>query len=168
MVEERVIVLEQRLRSGGVAATIGAITFVFVLVSTIFFESGGSSSIPVWGLVLELIALAVLGSVIFLFTRVVVRVVQSELGRGLEIVYGPGEIVRQVFEPAEVEGAYARHLSFAEMGGWGYRGSLRLIRRAALVTRRGDALELELSHRRHFIVTVDEPDNFVTALKPIS
>jgi hypothetical protein len=163
-VDERVIVLEQRLRSGGVAATIGAVAFVFVLISTIFLESG-SSSFPLWGLVLELLVL--LGPVFLtlLFTRVIVRVVQSEFGRGLEVVYGPRGVVRQVFEPAEVEGAYARNLSFGEMGGWGYRGSLRLIRRAALVTRRGDALELELSHRRHFIVTVDGPGEFVSALK---
>jgi hypothetical protein len=167
-VEEREIVIEQRLRSGGVAATIGAIAFVFILVSTIFLESGSSSSFPVWGLVLELVALAALGFAIFLFTRIVVRVVKSEFGRSLEIVYGPGGVVRQVFEARDVEGAYARNLSFAEMGGWGYRGSLRLIRRAALVTRRGDALELELSRRRRFIVTVDEPDNFVSALRTSS
>jgi hypothetical protein len=114
---------------------------------------------------LELVVLIALVLVILLFTRVVVRVVQTDFGRGLEIVYGPGGVVRQVFEPAEVEGTYARNLSFAEMGGWGYRGSLRLIRRAALVTRRGDALELELSRRRHFIVTVDEPADFVSALR---
>ena len=164
--EERVIVLEQQLRSGGVAATVGAIAFVFILVSAILVESDGSSSFPVWGLALELAALMALGFVIFLFTRVVVRVVQSERGRGLEIVYGPRGVVRQVFGPDQVEGAYARHLSFAEMGGWGYRGSLRLIRRAALVTRRGDALELQLSRQRRFIVTVDRPDDFVSALRP--
>jgi hypothetical protein len=167
-VDEPVIVIEQRLRSGGVAATVGAVAFVFVLVSTIFLESGSSASFPVWGLVLELVVLTVLGSVISLFSRVVVRVVQGALGRNLEIAYGPRGVVRQVFEAREIEGAHARHLTFAEMGGWGYRGSLRLIRRAALVTRRGDALELELSRRRHFIVTVDEPDVFVSALKSSS
>jgi hypothetical protein len=163
--EEREIVLEQRLRGGGVAATIGAIAFVFILISTIFLESGSSSSFPLWGLAIELVALGGLLAAILLFTRLVVRVVQSEFGRGLEILYGPGGLVRQVFEPTDIEGAYARNLSFAEMGGWGYRGSLRLMRRAALVTRRGNALELELSRRRRFIVTVDEPDSFVSALK---
>lgn len=163
--EERAIVLEERLRSGGVSAAIGVIAFAFVLVSTIFLESGSSPSFPVWGLVFELVALVALVAVFLLFTRIVVRVVQNECGRGLEIIYGPGGVVRQVFEPAEVEGAYARNLSFAEMGGWGYRGSLRLIRRAALVTRRGDALELELSRRRRFIVTVDQPAVFVNALR---
>jgi hypothetical protein len=163
--QEREVVLEQQLRGGGVAATIGAIAFVFVLISTIFLESGSSSSFPLWGLALELVVLGGLVAVMLLFTHVVVRVVQSESGRGLEILYGPGGFVRQAFEPAEIEGAYARNFSFAEMGGWGYRGSLRLMRRAALVTRRGNALELELSRRRRFIVTVDEPDEFVSALR---
>jgi hypothetical protein len=161
---EQAIVLEQRLRGGGVAATVGAIAFVFTLIATIFLESG-SSSFPLWGLAIELVVLGSLLTVILLFTRVVVRVVQSELGRGLEILYGPGGFVRQVFEPAEIEAARAQNLSFAEMGGWGYRGSLRLLRRAALVTRRGNALELDLCRGRHFIVTVDEPAEFVSALK---
>lgn len=159
---ERVIVIEQRLRSGGVAAAVGGITFLFILVSTIFFET--SSSLPAVAIVIDIVVIAVLVFVIMIFLRVIVRVVQMGDGRALEVVYGPGGFVRQVFEPGEVEAAYARHLSFAEMGGWGYRGSLRLLRQAALVTRRGDALEVQLTQKRRFIVTVDEPDDFVSAL----
>ena len=51
-----------------------------------------------------------------------------------------------------------------QTGGWGYRGSLRLFKRAALVTRRGEALELTLTRKRRFIVTVDDPAVFVAAL----
>lgn len=160
---ERVIVIEERLHSGGVAAAVGGITFLFILVSTIFLETS-SGSFPVVAIVIEIVVLAALVSVIMIFSRVIVRVVQTGDGRALEVVYGPGGFVRQVFEPAEVEAAYARHLSFAEMGGWGYRGSLRLLRQAAVVTRRGDALEVQLTRGRRFIVTVDEPADFVTAL----
>jgi hypothetical protein len=162
-VSERVIVIEQRLHSGGVAAAVGGITFLFILVSTIFLETS-SGSFPAVAIVIEIVALAALVSVIMIFSRVIVRVVQTSDGRALEVVYGPGGFVRQVFEPGEVEAAYARHLSFAQMGGWGYRGSLRLLRQAALVTRRGDALEVQLTRKRRFIVTVDEPADFVTAL----
>jgi hypothetical protein len=162
-VSERVIVIEQRLRSGAVAAAVGGITFFFVLVSTIFLETS-SGSMPAVAIVIELVVLVALVFVIMIFLRVVVRVVQTGDGRALEVVYGPGGFVRQVFEPGEVEAAYARHLSFAQMGGWGYRGSLRLLRQAALVTRRGDALEVQLTHKRRFIVTVDEPADFVSAL----
>ncbi len=157
------IVIEQRLHSGGVAAAVGGITFLFILVSTIFLETS-SGSFPAVAIVIEIVALAALVSVIMIFSRVIVRVVQTSDGRALEVVYGPGGFVRQVFEPGEVEAAYARHLSFAQMGGWGYRGSLRLLRQAALVTRRGDALEVQLTRKRRFIVTVDEPADFVTAL----
>lgn len=163
--EERVVVIEQRLRAGGVAAAIGGITFFFLLVSVIFLETSSGSSIAPVAFVIELVVLALLVTVILMFTRIVVRVVETTSGRALEVVYGPRGFVRQVFEPEEVEAAYARHLSFAEMGGWGYRGSLRLLRQAALVTRRGDALEVELTRRRRFIVTVDEPGDFVAALE---
>jgi hypothetical protein len=50
------------------------------------------------------------------------------------------------------------------MGGWGYRGSLKLFRRAALATRRGEALEIQLIGKRRFIVTVDNPEDYVAAL----
>src|SRR3954464_10028999 len=42
-----------------------------------------------------------------------------------------------------------------KVGGWGYRGSLRLYRRAAWVVRAGPGLRLELRDRRTFVVTVD-------------
>jgi hypothetical protein len=162
-----VIVIEQRLRSGGVAAAVGGITFLFILVSTIFFEAG-SSSLPAVAVVIDVVVIAALVFVVMIFLRVIVRVVQMSDGRALEVVYGPGGLVRQVFEPGEVEAAYARNLSFTQMGGWGYRGSLRLLRQAALVTRRGDALEVQLTRKRRFIVTVDEPADFVSALTPLA
>jgi len=40
-------------------------------------------------------------------------------------------------------------------GGWGYRGSLRLNRRAAVVVRAGEGLRLDLRGGRVFLVTVD-------------
>jgi hypothetical protein len=41
-------------------------------------------------------------------------------------------------------------------GGWGYRGSLRLFRRAAWIVRAGPGLRLDLRDGRRFVVTVDE------------
>jgi hypothetical protein len=40
-------------------------------------------------------------------------------------------------------------------GGWGYRGSVRLFRRAAVNLRRGPGLRFELADDRVFLVTVD-------------
>jgi hypothetical protein len=158
---ERAIVIEQRLASIGVALAIGVIMVVFLFASSLFFTT--SSSTPTIAIVIEIIVVASLSFVLFLFWRVVVRVVETPEGRALEVLYGPGGFVRQIFEHYELEEAYARDFSFAQMGGWGYRGSLRLLRQAALVTRRGEALELILRGKRRFIVTVNEPEEFVEA-----
>jgi hypothetical protein len=147
-VAERVIVIEQRLHSGGVALAIGGITFLFILVSTIFLETG-SGSLPAVAIVIELVALAGLVSVTLIFSRVIVRVVQTGDGRALEVVYGPGGRVRQVFEPSEVEAAYARHLSFAEMGAGGTGGV------CGCFVRRRSSLDVATTSRYNFRVDVD-------------
>jgi hypothetical protein len=159
---ERVIVIEQRLASIGVVLTIGVIMAVFLVLATMLISAG--SSVPIVGVVIVVVVVAFLMFALFLFWRVIVRVVETPEGRAFEVLYGPGGFVRQTFGPSELEEAYARDFSFAQMGGWGYRGSLRLLRRAALVTRRGEALELMLVGKRRFIVTVNEPAEFVTAL----
>jgi hypothetical protein len=160
---ERVIVIEQRLASIGVVLTISVIMAVFLVLATMLSSAG--STVPVGGVVVIFLVVALLAFVLFLFWRVIVRIVETPEGRALEVLYGPGGFVRQTFGPGELEQAHARDFSFAQMGGWGYRGSLRLLRRAALVTRRGEALELMLVGKRRFIVTVNEPADFVTALQ---
>jgi hypothetical protein len=90
--------------------------------------------------------------------------VETPTGRALEVIYGLGGLIRQVFGPERLVSASARNYSMMQMGGWGYRGSLKLLHRAAVVTRRGDALDLRLAGNRRFIVTVDSPGDFVRAL----
>lgn len=160
---ERVIVIEERLASMGVALAIGGVLVAFLFISTLFFST--SSSTPVVAIAIETVVVLTMAFVVFLFWKVIVRVVETPEGRALEILYGPGGFVRQTFGPDDLEEAYARDFSFAQMGGWGYRGSLRLLRQAALVTRRGEALELILRGKRRFIVTVNEPAEFVAALQ---
>jgi uncharacterized protein with PQ loop repeat len=160
---ERVIVIEERLASMGVALSIAGVLVVFLFISTLFFST--STSTPVVAIAIEMVVVLAMGFVVFLFWKVIVRVVETPDGRALEILYGPGGFVRQTFCRNDLEEAYARDFSFAQMGGWGYRGSLRLLRQAALVTRRGEALELILRGKRRFIVTVNEPAEFVAALQ---
>ncbi|HTB08512.1 MAG TPA: hypothetical protein VK704_01775 [Acidimicrobiales bacterium] len=156
------VIMEQQLRSSWISAIIGGIALLYVVLATLFLNS--ASSIPTVALVVVAFAFVVQLTAIVLFLRVVVRVVQMESGRALLVAYGPGGHLRQVFEPSEIESAQVRELSFTQMGGFGYRGSLRLLRRAALSTRRGDALELHLTRGRKFFVTVDDPADFVSAL----
>jgi hypothetical protein len=107
----------------------------------------------------------VLIAVFFLISlRVDVRVVQGPRGRSLNILYGPGGLVRQRFSTDEILAATCELVSPIKSGGWGYRGSLRFSKRAALVTRSGEALALALKGGGTFQVTVDEPEAFVQAL----
>ena len=89
--------------------------------------------------------------------------VESPEGRVFEVVYGPRSIVRQVFGPNRIAGASAQTLYSPRRRGWGYRGGPRPFRRAAVVTRRGPALEPLLEQGRRITVTVDDPEDFVRA-----
>jgi hypothetical protein len=159
-----VIVVEERLRTKGLALALAIVGGVVAVIETLVMSLSSGSSAPVItviivGFVLVLMALLFVGSL-----RIIVRVLDGSTGRTLEILYGPGPMVCQRFTPEQILGASAQQLSFAQMGGWGYRGSLRLFRYAALSTRRGDALLVNLRGGRRFVVTVDEPDAFAHAL----
>ena len=45
-----------------------------------------------------------------------------------------------------------------DWGGWGYRGSLTLMKRAAVVLRAGPGIRLDLHDGEVFVVTIDDPD----------
>ena len=109
-------------------------------------------------------ALPTIAILAWLASSIVVRVVDTPEGRNLDVLYGPNGIVTQTFEAQEILGASVVPAPMWRMGGLGYRGSLTLFKRAALITRRGDALAVELTRGRRFIVTVDEPQSFADAL----
>jgi hypothetical protein len=46
-----------------------------------------------------------------------------------------------------------------QWGGWGYRGSRRLFRKAAVVLRAGPALRLDLADDTQLVVTVDDAES---------
>jgi hypothetical protein len=161
-VQERTIVVEERLRTRGLTMLLASIGVLFIGGS--IGLASGISKLPTTFYVIETVVVVILLSATLLFTRIVVRVVETPPGRALEVVYGPGGVVRQVFGPDRLVSASARNYSMMQMGGWGYRGSLKLLRQAALVTRRGDALDVRLTSKRRFIVTVDRPEDFVRAL----
>lgn len=85
-----------------------------------------------------------------------VRVTLNE--RELIIHYGQLGWPRQRIELARILSARSFELEPMEHGGWGYRGSLRLTRRAAVVVRSGLALRLELQGSKHLSITVDDAE----------
>jgi hypothetical protein len=156
------VLIEQRLRTTGLSVALGAIAlFVIGLFTTV---AQSATSMPTPALIIGYGVPMVLVLVAIGATSIVVRVKNDAAGPALEIAYA-FDLFHQRFSAADIERASAVSLSFVEMGGWGYRGSLRLFKYAALATRRGQALELHLVGRKRFVVTVDHPDRFVAALR---
>jgi hypothetical protein len=51
-----------------------------------------------------------------------------------------------------------------EWGGWGYRGTLKLMKQAAVVLRAGPGIRLDLTDGTIFVVTIDDPEEAVALL----
>jgi hypothetical protein len=84
------------------------------------------------------------------------------------IRYGHFGLVRQRVKMSNVSGASATELSAWSPYGWGYRGSLRLFKSAAVVVRSGPALQLNLDRGRSLLVTIDDAEagsRFVNQLR---
>jgi hypothetical protein len=160
------VVLRQRLRSSALAGVLALGAALFVNVAVILANTTNGSGIPLLGAIIAAVVLVALVGLFVLALRIEVCVVQTTRGRALQVAYGPGALVRQTFEPEQIQSTAAVELSFTQTGGWGYRGSLRLVKHASLVTRRGAALQVNLSGGRRFVVSVDDPEAFRQALGP--
>ncbi|MCY4622396.1 MAG: hypothetical protein OXD34_11280 [bacterium] len=77
---------------------------------------------------------------------------------GLQVRYGflgwPGTSVPL----HRIATAQAIDVHPTEWGGWGYRGNLTLMNRAAVVLRAGPGIRLDLHDGKVFVVTIDDPD----------
>lgn len=156
------IILKQRLRTRGLVAILMLVAVVIVNVAVVL--PSASASVPLVGTIVGYGVVLLLLVIIAMFALVEVVVTERSDGPALEVRYGPRGIIRQVFVHSRISAAQAKSMGFMEMGGWGYRGSLKVLGRAALATRRGDALVLQIDQKKVFIVTVDNPVSFVTAL----
>jgi hypothetical protein len=85
----------------------------------------------------------------------VVRVVVG--GHGVRVVAALGW-PRMTVDLDRIAAARSVDVRPMKWGGWGYRGSLRLAKRAAWVVRAGDGLQLDLAGGRLFVVTVDDAE----------
>ncbi len=97
--------------------------------------------------------LAVLG-------RITVRVDR----RGLTVSFGWSSLIRVHIDSAKIASAETIQVNPMTWGGWGYRGSIRLMRRAAVVLRKGPGIKVSLVNGAVFAVTVDHPEEGVALL----
>jgi hypothetical protein len=78
--------------------------------------------------------------------------------RGLEVTYGPLHRPRTRIAVHRIASADVIEVHPSQWGGWGYRGSLRLMKRAAVVLRKGPGLHLRLRDGSEFAVTIPDPE----------
>ena len=64
----------------------------------------------------------------------------------------------------EIESAEVSDIRPMSWGGWGYRGNLKMFKRAAIIMRSGPGVRLQLTEGRVFVMTVDHPEQAVEAL----
>lgn len=83
---------------------------------------------------------------------------------GLHVRYGLLPWPQTNIALDQIDRATAVDVRPREWGGWGYRGSLRLLKRAAVVHRAGPGLRLDLSRGRVFVITVDDPETGAAVL----
>ena len=100
------------------------------------------------------IALLLPGIAITTFSRIRVTADRS----GLTVRYGFLGWPRTSVPLRRIATARAIDVRPTEWGGWGYRGNLTLMNRAAVVLRAGPGLRLDLNDGKVFVVTIDAPD----------
>jgi len=83
---------------------------------------------------------------------------------GLRVGYGLFGWPRTSVPLSRIAAARAIDIHPPDWGGWGYRGSLAIMRRAAVVLRAGPGIRLDLRDGRVFAVTIDDPDDPVRLL----
>jgi hypothetical protein len=100
------------------------------------------------------VTLVFTGIILGLFAVVRVRVD----GGGVLVSYGPFGFPRQCVPLTRIRGARAIDVAPPRHCGWGYRGSLVLSRRASIVIRRGDGVELDCGEKGTLVITVDDAE----------
>ncbi|MDE0600189.1 MAG: DUF1648 domain-containing protein [bacterium] len=83
---------------------------------------------------------------------------------GLSVRYGVLGWPRRSIPIRRIAAARAVDIRPTEWGGWGYRGSLAIMRRAAVVLRAGPGIRLDLRDGKVFAVTIDDPEDPVRLL----
>lgn len=102
------------------------------------------------------VAAVVVGALMVQFRRITITVDDTHLRTAFA---WPG-FIRVRIPLAEIERLeYVPDLRPVRYGGWGYRGSLRVLRKAAVVLRRGPGVIFALTGDRRYIVTVDDAES---------
>ena len=133
---------------GARSLPLGLTALVLAYMATVVLLTLGSGSVAS-GLLVLAVALVV---------AAFIEVRASVSNEGVRVRSGVFGWPRVRIPLEAIESADVIDLRPLRWGGWGYRGSLRLFRRAAWVLRAGPALRLHLTGGREFAVTVDDAE----------
>lgn len=114
--------------------------------------AAAGTAVGQWALLPTGLVLAVVGVEIHTIRVTVDR-------RGLAVGWGPFGLPTTRIPTARIAAASSIDVKPSQWGGWGYRGSLRFMGRAAAVIRGGPGIRLDLRDGRTFAVTIDDPAN---------
>lgn len=79
-------------------------------------------------------------------------------GSGLHVVFGGLPWPRTHLAIEDIESASVIDVRPKDWGGWGYRGSLKLLDQAGVIYRAGPGLRVNLRNGKTFVVTIDNPE----------
>jgi hypothetical protein len=109
-----------------------------------------------FGLVFDQVVLVLSGAVLIPLSTEMATAVVCVDQRGLWVHWGTFGLWRTGVPLSDVVRAEAIDIHPLQWGGWGYRGSLKVMGRAAVVLRKGPGMRLELRGDRVLAVTVDD------------
>ncbi len=105
-------------------------------------------------------ALVLSSAIVMLFRRIEMTIDRQELVVRFSAPWSwPMRIARKNIASVSIE-----PVSPLRWGGYGYRGSLHLFKKAAIVLRKGEALSLKLKNGRTLLITVDRTEEAVAVL----
>ncbi|MET0881491.1 MAG: hypothetical protein ABWZ14_08060 [Acidimicrobiales bacterium] len=111
---------------------------------------------------LPAVVAVVVSVVVVQFRRITVTVDKTHL----RTAFGFPGWVRVRIPLADIERLeYVPDLRPVRYGGWGYRGSLQLLKKAAVILRRGPGVIFALTGDRRYIVTVDDAETLAEVVQ---
>jgi hypothetical protein len=113
------------------------------------------------GLVVPAVFGIVVAALLAHFRRITVTVDETDL----RTVFA-GPLIRVTIPLAEIERLeHVPDVRPVRYGGWGYRGSLRVLKKAAVILRRGDGVIFALTGDRRFVITVDDAESLARTVQ---
>ncbi len=144
----------ERAYWSGTARNAGMIALgAFVLMEGAVLHLALAKQAPGLGLTLDAVHVVIFFT-LELFSKIRVSVDE----RAITVRYGHLGWLRQRIRLERISGAESLEIEAMDHGGWGYRGSVRLMGRAAIVVRSGSAIRLDLGGGKRLVISVDDAE----------